>query len=68
MFGSLTDLSAFALWSDVDLAVWSVSESKFYVAVGAVTDLASDFKIDLVDATDCRESLKKSIEFEGIET
>ncbi len=68
VFGSLTDLSAFTLWSDIDLAVWGVPESRFYAAVGAVTDLTSDFKIDLVDATDCRESLKKSIEFEGIET
>ena len=67
VFGSLTDLSAFTLWSDVDLAVWGVPESRFYAAVGAVTDLTSDFKIDLVDAADCRESLKKSIEFEGIE-
>lgn len=67
VFGSLTDLSAFTPWSDVDLAVWGLPESRFYAAVGAVTSLTSSFKIDLVDATDCRESLKKSIEFEGVE-
>ena len=67
VFGSLTDLSAFTLWSDVDLAVWGLPENRFYAAVGAITGLTSDFKVDLVDATDCRESLKTSIESEGIE-
>lgn len=67
VFGSLTDLSAFTRWSDVDLAVWGVPENRFYAAVGAVTGLTSKFKIDLVDATCARDSLKKSIEFEGIE-
>ncbi len=67
VFGSLTDPSAFTPWSDIDIAVWGVPEDRFFAAVGAVTGLTLDFKIDLVDATDCRESLKKSIEFEGIE-
>ncbi|HBG02463.1 MAG TPA: nucleotidyltransferase domain-containing protein [Firmicutes bacterium] len=67
VFGSLTDLSAFTLWSDVDLAVWGVPESRFYAAVGAVTGLPSDFQIDVIDATDCRERLTKSIESEGVE-
>jgi len=49
------------------LAVWGVPENKFYAAVGVVTALTADFKIDLVDAVDCRESLSKALEIEGIE-
>jgi predicted nucleotidyltransferase len=56
-----------SLWFDIDLAVWGLPENRFYAAVGAITCLTSNFKIDLVDATDCRESLKKSIELEGVE-
>lgn len=67
VFGSLTDRSAFTCWSDIDLAVWGVPDNRFYAAVGVVTGLTADFKIDLVDAMDCRESLSKAIEIEGIE-
>jgi predicted nucleotidyltransferase len=67
VFGSLTDRSAFTPWSDIDLAVWGIPENRFYAAVGAVTGLTADLKIDLVDAMDCRESLSKAIGIEGIE-
>ncbi|HOF02413.1 MAG TPA: nucleotidyltransferase domain-containing protein [Atribacterota bacterium] len=67
VFGSLTDRPSFTLWSDIDLAVWGIPENKFYAAVGAVTALTADFKIDLVDAIDCRDSLKKALEIEGVE-
>ncbi|HHY06351.1 MAG TPA: nucleotidyltransferase domain-containing protein [Clostridia bacterium] len=67
VFGSLTKQSLFTPWSDVDLAVWDVPDDKFYAAVGAVTGLSTDFKVDLVDAKACRDSLRKTIETEGIE-
>lgn len=67
VFGSLTDRSSFTPWSDIDLAVWGIPENRFYAAVGAVTALTADFKIDLVDAMDCRKSLSKAVEIEGIE-
>lgn len=67
VFGSLAKRSWFTRWSDVDLAAWGVPNDKFYAAVGAVTGLTTDFKVDLVDAGACRDSLSKSIEVDGIE-
>ncbi|KJS19373.1 MAG: DNA polymerase subunit beta [Clostridiaceae bacterium BRH_c20a] len=67
VFGSLTNRSSFTRWSDIDLAVWGIPDEKFYAAVGAVTGLTREFKIDLVDVIECRVSLRKAIEIEGIE-
>ena len=67
VFGSLTDRSAFTRWSDIDLAAWGIPDKRFYAAVGAVTGLTAEFKIDLVDAMDCRAYLRKAIETEGVE-
>lgn len=67
VFGSLTNQSAFTRWSDIDLAVYGVPDDRFYAAVGAITALTSDFKIDLVDISSCNISLNKAIEVEGIE-
>lgn len=67
VFGSLASRSRFNRWSDIDLAAWGIPERRFYAAVGAVTALSSRFKIDLVDPADCRESLKETIEREGVE-
>lgn len=66
-FGSLTNVSIFSPWSDIDLAAWGVPDEVFYAAVGAVTDLDSDFKIDLIDARSCRDSLRRVVETDGIE-
>lgn len=67
VFGSLVKNSWFTRWSDVDLATWGIPPDRFYAAVGAVTGLTTDFKVDLVDAKACRDSLRKAIEAEGIE-
>lgn len=39
----------------------------FYAAVGAVTGLTSDFKIDLVDISGYRDSLYDAIRIKGLE-
>lgn len=67
VFGSLTNKSSFTRWSDIDLAVSGIPDEKFYAAVGAVTSLTTKFKIDLVDISACRASLRNAIETEGIE-
>lgn len=67
VFGSLTSRYSFNRWSDIDLAAWGIPDAKFYAAVGAVTGLTTEFKIDLVDAEECRMSLRKAIENKGIE-
>jgi len=67
LFGSAVEQSSFTRWSDVDLAVWGVPPERFYAAVAAVTSLRTDILVDLVDAEQCSEDLKKTIEQEGVE-
>lgn len=67
VFGSLVDRSRFNRWSDIDLAVLGIPAARFYAAVGAVTRLITDFKVDLVDIDDCKESISKAIIREGVE-
>jgi predicted nucleotidyltransferase len=66
VFGSLTDKSRFHINSDIDLAETGIPDEKFYAAVGALIRLVKNFKVDLVDANDCKETLKKAIRKEGI--
>ena len=67
VFGSLVHRSSFARWSDIDLAAWDIPDDRFYAAVGAVTGLSPEFKVDLVDPTVCRESLRRAVDSEGID-
>ncbi len=66
-FGSITRRPSFTHWSDIDLAVWGIPDEKFYAAVGVVTGLTADFKIDLVDISGCKDSIRNAIETEGVE-
>ncbi|MGG6266794.1 nucleotidyltransferase family protein [Leptolyngbya sp. AN03gr2] len=68
VFGSLTDKNRYTPWSDIDLAVWGIEPKRFYVAVGVLNEVSSDFKVDLVDPTDpfCRSSVKQAIEQTGV--
>jgi len=67
LFGSAVEQSLFTRWSDVDLAVWGVPPDQFYAAVAAVTSLRVEIPVDLVDAEQCSEDLKRAIEQEGVE-
>jgi predicted nucleotidyltransferase len=67
LFGSAVERTLFTRWSDVDLAVWGVPPERFYEAVAAVTSFRADIPVDLVDAEQCGEDLKKTIEQEGVE-
>jgi predicted nucleotidyltransferase len=53
--------------SDIDLAAWGIPAPDFYRAVSFVTGYSRKWKIDLIDAEDCKESLKKSLDLEGVE-
>ncbi|HBG04867.1 MAG: hypothetical protein A2075_00895 [Geobacteraceae bacterium GWC2_58_44] len=66
LFGSLArdDVDR---WSDIDLAVWGISPCNYYCAVAFATGFDHSFKVDLVDAEDCSESLRKLLETEGID-
>jgi len=52
--------------TDIDLAVWGIPPKDFYRAVAFAGGYDNEWKIDLVDAEDCRESLKKSILKDGV--
>ena len=65
LFGSLARRGEFTLWSDVDLAAFGIPPSRFFEAVGAVTGLISEFKLDLIEIETCPDSLREAIETEG---
>lgn len=66
LFGSLLHKTSFDFTSDIDLAVSGIPDSRFYKAVGTIMQVVTPFEIDLVDINDCRESIKKTIESEGV--
>lgn len=66
LFGSVTRTD-FSQWSDIDLAVWGISISDYYKAVACASGYSSIFKVDLVDAEDCSQSLLQHISQNGIE-
>lgn len=66
LFGSLAR-GDFHEWSDLDLAVWGVSSGDYYRAVAFASGFSEAFKVDLVDAEDCSETLRRHIQEESIE-
>ena len=67
LFGSLAHRSWFTPWSDIDLAVWGIAPKDFYRAVGTVSDMKSEFKIDVVDPETCRPFVREEIAEDGID-
>ena len=65
LFGSLAQRGRFTLWSDIDLAVQGIPPNRFFEAVGAVTGMSTQFKIDLTDMDTCLPSLRNNIETVG---
>lgn len=66
VFGSLSDRTRFSSLSDIDIAEKGIPPEKFYAAYGAITRGISEFKIDLVDMDDCKETIKKEIIKNGV--
>jgi predicted nucleotidyltransferase len=66
LFGSLTRAD-FSLWSDIDLAVWGIPTADYFKAVAYASGFSNVFKVDLVDAEDCSQSLLQHITHNGIE-
>lgn len=64
-FGSLIRHGDFTLWSDIDIAAKGIPPARFFEAVGAVTGMSAEFKIDLIDLETCPTPLRKTIETEG---
>jgi uncharacterized protein len=66
LFGSATR-SDFSQWSDIDLAVWGIPSTDYFKAVAYTSGYSNIFKVDLVDAEDCSQSLLQHITQYGIE-
>jgi len=66
IFGSLKSIEHFSEWSDIDIAVWGIKPELYYKAVARIISLSTMIEIDIVDPDDCRQSLKETIEKEGI--
>ena len=67
IFGSLADINYFNEWSDIDLAVEGIHPHLFYKAVADAINFSQEFEIDLIDLNDCKQEIKHSIEFYGLE-
>ena len=65
LFGSLAHQCWFSTTSDIDLAVWGLDSTLYFLAVARLQELSSAFKIDLVDMNNCPDKLRDAIEQEG---
>ena len=66
VFGSLTNRELFHIRSDVDLAVWGLSDEDYWQALGVLFDMSGEFSIDLVAVESAPERICRTIETEGI--
>lgn len=66
VFGSLAHGAWFTPRSDIDLCVDGIPIEEFFHAEADVEEMASGFKIDLVDVRECSSGLLKQIEEEGL--
>ncbi len=67
VFGSAVNVDYFSEGSDIDIVAWGIPIAQYLSAVLAVNEFHHDFKVDLLDPTLCRLTLRKRIEVEGIE-
>jgi len=49
VFGSLVKHGRFTLWSDIDIAATGIPPTRFFEAVGVVTGISAEFKLELID-------------------
>ena len=49
LFGSMLDPERMWWGSDIDLAVWGLSERDYFTAVGKVQDTDPNFSVDVVE-------------------
>lgn len=66
LFGSLLYPDRFTLHSDVDLAAWGLTPQNWLKAITAVSLLADDIPLNLVDVATCTPELLAVIEREGM--
>lgn len=66
LFGSLLNYKNMNHNSDIDLAVWNLSETDYFKAVGFLLEIVDDFSIDLVEIQNAKPYIIDAIN-QGIE-
>ncbi|MGK7887433.1 MAG: nucleotidyltransferase family protein [Crocosphaera sp.] len=66
LFGSLLNYEEMNKDSDIDLAVWNLSEKEYFNAVGFLLEISEDFSIDLVEAEKAKTYILDAIN-QGLE-
>ena len=60
-------LDYFSMTSDIDLAVWGMPASQYFLAATAADEFDEAFRVDVIDVRFCRPNLLKVIEEEAID-
>ncbi len=66
VFGSLAERDWFSKGSDIDIAVWGLSNSAYLRAAYDVYYLSPEFKVDLVDFDSCKGRFRERIESQAV--
>jgi uncharacterized protein len=66
LFGSLVNRKLFHQRSDIDLAVWGITEQAYLLALGSLLDLTAEFSIDLIRVEEAPERLRRRIDRDGV--
>lgn len=62
VFGSLAEREWFSSHSDIDIAVWGISDSAYLKAAYDAYYFSSEFKVDLVDFDSCKGRFRERIQ------
>ena len=62
VLGSLAEPESFSKWSDIDIAVWGISNDKYFRASSIASDISGLFKVDLVDFESCKGIFRERIQ------
>lgn len=66
LFGSMLDPERMWWGSDIDLAVWGLSEGDYFTAVGKLQDVVPNFSVDVVEIQHARPHILEGVQ-QGIE-
>ncbi len=67
VFGSITSEKLFHVHSDIDLAIWGLSERVYFRAVGVLQGIDAEFSMDLIRFEDASPTFQEAIRQGGIE-
>lgn len=66
VFGSLTEPLWFTQWSDIDIAVWGLSDEEHTKATDKVWGMETGFKIDLIDIETSKPFFRERVQQQAI--